>query len=136
MQIFNMINSRTLYEDLNVFKGILSHGMFVSIFIIIVIVQICLTQFSEDVFHCHREGLTLWQWCFCIGMGMTVFPSKILYNALPLGCFEGLNPQENEHKGKRSYSSDDTLETADRTQGYKALNEDDSNEDYYDTSLK
>lgn len=54
MQVFNMINARKIHDELNIFEGLFSNKMFVAIWIVIFIVQILLSQFTQDLFKCAR----------------------------------------------------------------------------------
>ena len=55
MQVFNMINSRKINDEWNIFGGLLGNWMFIVIWIIIFVVQIILSQFSQDIFKCARS---------------------------------------------------------------------------------
>jgi magnesium-transporting ATPase (P-type) len=54
MQVFNMINARKIHDELNICEGITKNCMFVVIWIIIFVVQILLSQFTQDLFKCAR----------------------------------------------------------------------------------
>lgn len=55
LQITNMICSRKISDEFNVFEGLFSNGMFVSIWIGIVGIQFVLSQYTQDVFKCSRQ---------------------------------------------------------------------------------
>ena len=54
MQVFNMINARKINDELNPFSGIFGNSMFIIIWVIIFIVQILLSQFTQDIFKVAR----------------------------------------------------------------------------------
>jgi len=62
MQIFNMICSRKINDEINVFEGILKNKIFIIIFFTITIIQILIVQFTQDVFQVARDGLYWPQW--------------------------------------------------------------------------
>lgn len=64
MQIFNMICSRKINDELNVFQGIHHNMTFIVIISIITVIQIIIVQFTQDVFQVARKGLYWSQWLF------------------------------------------------------------------------
>ena len=58
LQVFNMINARKIKDEINVFEGIFKNKMFLAVFAIILVCQILLAQFAQDVMDCCRDGLT------------------------------------------------------------------------------
>lgn len=50
LQIFNMVTSRKINDEFNIFAGFFSNSMYVSIVFAIAFVQIIITQFTADVF--------------------------------------------------------------------------------------
>ena len=83
MQIFNMINSRKINDELNVFEGIHHNKIFIIIFFIIAIIQALIVQFTREVFQVAEDGLWYGQWFFCIAIGLTVFPVTFLTKFIP-----------------------------------------------------
>lgn len=57
--------------------------MFIVIWIIILILQVLITQFTQDVFRVARDGLAYHQWLICIGLGLTVYPINFLIKFIP-----------------------------------------------------
>lgn len=55
MQIFNMLNARKINDEIDVFEGVTKNSMFVGIWFTIFILQILITQFTQDVFQCSRD---------------------------------------------------------------------------------
>jgi len=83
MQVFNMINARKIKDEINVCKGIFRNSMFVIIFFIILVLQILLTQFTQDVMDCCRDGLDGPQWGISFLIGLSVFPVDFLLKFWP-----------------------------------------------------
>jgi Ca2+ transporting ATPase len=54
MQIANMVCARKINDEINIFEGFFSNSMYVSIVFLIVIVQFCLSQYTQDIFKCAR----------------------------------------------------------------------------------
>ena len=50
MQIFNMICARKIDDEINIFEGIHHNSMFIIIICSIIVVQVILVQFTQDVF--------------------------------------------------------------------------------------
>mmetsp|Transcript_41844 Transcript_41844/g.48347 ORF Transcript_41844/g.48347 Transcript_41844/m.48347 type:complete len:103 (+) Transcript_41844:2911-3219(+) len=94
MQIFNMINARKINDELNIFKGMLENKTFLLIIGIISIIQFILVQFTRDVFEVARDGLAWHQWLFCIAVGLTVFPVRLIAKFLPDKCFPKLGKKK------------------------------------------
>jgi len=71
LQLFNQINARLLSNELNIFKGFFSNWISVSVFVVEVIFQIIITEFTGYVFSVNLKGLTWQQWLismgFCLG---------------------------------------------------------------------
>ena len=55
MQIFNMLNARKINDEFNIFSGIHKNWMFIAIWLIILIVQVLLSQFAQDLFKVARK---------------------------------------------------------------------------------
>ena len=58
MQVFNMINARKIHDEWKIWEGLLGNKMFVVIWIVIFVVQILLSQFTQDLFKCARAVST------------------------------------------------------------------------------
>jgi Ca2+ transporting ATPase len=96
MQIFNMINSRKINDEINVFKGIFHNKMFLIIFGVITIVQFVIVQFTQDVFQVARDGLAWHQWLLCIGFGLLVFPVDLFAKFIPEKFFPELGKKKRD----------------------------------------
>jgi len=58
MQIFNMICSRKIHDEINIFDGIFSNPAFMTVWVIIVIIQVFCTQYFGRFMSVHINGLT------------------------------------------------------------------------------
>eukprot|EP00343_Euplotes_focardii_P007905 CAMPEP_0205819478 /NCGR_PEP_ID=MMETSP0206-20130828/1867_1 /ASSEMBLY_ACC=CAM_ASM_000279 /TAXON_ID=36767 /ORGANISM="Euplotes focardii, Strain TN1" /LENGTH=1118 /DNA_ID=CAMNT_0053113125 /DNA_START=29 /DNA_END=3385 /DNA_ORIENTATION=+ len=152
MQIFNMLNARKIHDEFNIFAGVFQNTMFVVIWIIILILQVLITQFTQDVFVVSRDGLYWGQWLLCFAIGISVIPLDALIKFLPdticpeigkkkkgkngnkdvgpvLESGGHLNVKQNDDKaatgfGKAKEISDDVTPNADKSSGEdRALNE-------------
>jgi len=56
-QIFNMICSRKIHDEFNIFEGIHTNFMFCLVWFVILVLQFVITQYTGQVFVVHREGL-------------------------------------------------------------------------------
>lgn len=83
MQIFNMICSRKIHDEFNIFEGVHHNAMFMIIIVIITVIQFIIVQFTQDVFQVARKGLHWHQWLFCIAVGLTVFPVNFITKLFP-----------------------------------------------------
>ena len=71
--LFNQINSRVINNNLNIFHRILDNWMFLAVTGTEMLIQFLLVQFGGLVFKCNKEGLTLSQWEWCLGLAATTF---------------------------------------------------------------
>lgn len=83
MQIFNMICSRKINDQLNIFDGILENPAFVIVWIIILVVQILCAQLFGRFVSVHINGLTALQWVLCIVISLVTFPINLLLKYCP-----------------------------------------------------
>ncbi len=83
MQVFNLINARKIHDEINVFAGFFDNSMFLIVFFIIFILQIVLTQWTQDVMKVARDGLNLIQWAICLGLGLSVFIIDFFLKFIP-----------------------------------------------------
>ena len=57
LQIFNMINCRKINDEINIFDGIRKNKMFIAVWLIIVIGQFIIVQFTGVVFEVCPDGI-------------------------------------------------------------------------------
>ena len=53
MQIFNMIGARKIHDEVNICKGVFENFMFVAIWVLIVALQVLITQYGGVVMVVH-----------------------------------------------------------------------------------
>ncbi|KNC97338.1 calcium-translocating P-type ATPase, PMCA-type [Spizellomyces punctatus DAOM BR117] len=80
-QVFNEVNSRSIDQDVNIFKGIIHNRIFLSIIALTVLLQALIVEFGGDVFH--TDGLTGAQWGICLAVGAGSLPVGFLIRLLP-----------------------------------------------------
>ena len=83
MQIFNMICSRKIHDEWNIFSGIFTNIMFCILWLVIFGGQVLIVQFSGRIFVVCTDGLTIEQWGFSILVGLTVFIINALLKLVP-----------------------------------------------------
>jgi len=81
-QVFNEINSRKVNLQWNVFDGILTNYIFVSILVITCIVQFLIVQFGGPAVR--TVELTFVQWVYCIAIGFFSLPIGFLLRLIPV----------------------------------------------------
>lgn len=87
LQIFNFINARKIFDELNVFKGITKNPLFLIIVAIIIVLQFLLISFTGIAFHVYKKdgigGLTVEQWFICIGFAALSIPFSVILRFFP-----------------------------------------------------
>lgn len=97
MTLFNEINARKIHNQRNIFKGLFSNPIFVSIWITTMIAQTIIIQFGDVAMSTAALTPDQWLWCVFLGVGgllwgqlVTTVPSTVI----PTGLFtwgEGRN---------------------------------------------
>ena len=82
MQIWNMVCSRKIHDEFNVFEGVFSNPMFLLVWLFIVIGQIAIS-FSGQVFKLHPAGLSPIQHLEAIGYALSVFVVNAILKCVP-----------------------------------------------------
>lgn len=83
MQVFNMFNSRKIYDEINIFDGIHRNYYFISIMLIISGIQSVISNFGGDLFEVSRSGINGWQWGISLIVGVTVLFVEIFIKFIP-----------------------------------------------------
>lgn len=78
-----MINARKINDEFNICEGITGNMMFLIIWIIILVVQILLTQFTKDVFECNRDGLSGIHWLISLGFAAFTLLLDVILKLIP-----------------------------------------------------
>lgn len=123
MQIFNMLNARKINDELNIFAGVFSNWMFCVIWIVILIMQVLITQFTQDVFVVARDGLAWHQWLICIALGLSVLPIDFLIKFYPdKFCFEIGKKKKKTIEKEDNVRIDDIPDVNNKTGGFDRPN--------------
>lgn len=88
MQIWNMVCSRKIHDEKNIFEGMHKNFMFLAVWAIIVVGQIAIS-FSGKVFKLHPAGLDWQQHVTAMGFALSVFVVNFILKFLPdsIICF-------------------------------------------------
>merc|ERR550532_1034719 len=81
MQCFNEINARKIHGERNVFKGIHTNLLFVSIVIGTIIAQVLIVEFGSVITFTTPLSWYLWLWSIALGMGTLVWGQVL--NCIP-----------------------------------------------------
>ena len=99
MQIFNMLNARKIHDEFNILSGVFQNTMFIWIWVAILILQVLITQFTQDVFVVNRDGLIFSQWWIWFAIGISVLPLDALIKFIPDSfCPEIGKKKKNQNK--------------------------------------
>lgn len=106
-QIFNMLAARKINDELNFFSGIFTNFMFMSVWVIIVIGQVLITQFGSKAMKVHIRGLTLNQWIICLIVSAFSLVWNFILKFVPDGLFPqmGDETEEEVEASKRDYDT-------------------------------
>jgi len=92
LQIFNMLCARKINDEINIFEGIHTNGMFIGVLIAIAGLQVFI-MFSGSIddtiaqaFSVHVHGCTPTQWVICIVGGLVTFPINFVMKWFPEDC--------------------------------------------------
>jgi len=83
MQIFNMICSRKINDEFNIFEGIFKNPIFITIWIVIIGGQILISTFGGRIFVVCLDGLDLTQWGMAFAVGATSFVINLILKFVP-----------------------------------------------------
>jgi magnesium-transporting ATPase (P-type) len=84
MQLFNELNCRRIFNEVNMFKGVLNNWFFVGIWLLSASVQVASVQFGGDVFH--TVPLDSYAWAACIAVGAFSLVLGVFQRFVPV-CF-------------------------------------------------
>jgi len=102
MQIFNMICSRKIHDELNIFEGIHKNLIFIVIWIIIVIGQALISTFGNRVFVVCLDGLDGIQWAMALAVGVTSFFINFILKFIPDWCCPQLGQDSVHDRAKEA----------------------------------
>jgi Ca2+-transporting ATPase len=81
-QLFNEVNSRKLYGELNVFSGFFSNTIFLSVFVFTLLMQWLIIQFGGEF--ASTTPLSLDHWILCLGLSSLSLPLAFLLKLIPV----------------------------------------------------
>lgn len=82
-QIFNMIGARKINDEVNIFEGIFKNAMFLAVWWVIVIGQICMVLFGGWAMKVHLNGLTSLQWIISVAIGFSSLFINLILKFVP-----------------------------------------------------
>ena len=86
LQIFNIINSRKIEGELNVFSDFFNNFLFLFVIIITIVVQIVIIEVGDMATKC--VPLTFYENLFCVAVGATSLLWGFVLKFLPVGWFQ------------------------------------------------
>jgi len=89
-QLFNEFNARRTNNDWRVFKGVLSNGLFITIIVITVLVQVLLAEFGGNF--TKTSSITFVQWLVCFALGAVSLPVGTLSIVCDMSRTMALSP--------------------------------------------
>ena len=96
--LFNQVNCRMIDDSFNTFKRISKGFMFCIVTQSELVIQIILSQFGRQVFHCVLNGLSFTQWMICLGFSISTMLFNFIIKLIPLeNCIDKwTKPPEND----------------------------------------
>ena len=82
--LFNQINCRIIDDSFNTFKRIHKGILFCIVTSIELGIQIALSQFGYNIFHCVHHGLSPYQWLYCGGFAISTMFFNFIIKLIPL----------------------------------------------------
>jgi len=86
LQIFNIINSRKIVGEKNVFSEFFNNGLFVFVIILTVVVQIFIVEYGQMATKCY--ALNMKENLICIGIGFSSLVWGFILKFIPVGLFQ------------------------------------------------
>lgn len=83
LQIFNLINNRTITDEFNVFKGLFANGTFLVVLAIISIGQVLIVEFGSYAFKCSNGGISWEQWLIAVFCGLLTWVWALVMKFVP-----------------------------------------------------
>ena len=82
-QIFNMIGARKINDEINILDGVHTNGMFIGVWLVIVLGQIVIVQFGGWALKVHKDGLNITQWVLCLWVAATSLIWNLILKYVP-----------------------------------------------------
>ena len=83
LQIINMLAARKIHDEFNICDGFFANPAFLIIWVIIIVVNFLIIQYTGAFFSLHPDGLAAIQHVLCIGVSISVLFVNALLKALP-----------------------------------------------------
>ena len=83
LQIVNMIAARKIHDEINIFAYFFDNPAFLIIWIIIVVVNYLIIQYTGAFFKLHPKGLSWEQHVLCIAVSLSVLIANLILKLLP-----------------------------------------------------
>jgi len=83
LQIVNMIAARKIHDELNICDNFFGNPAFIVIWIIIVVVNFLIIQYTGAFFKLHTKGLDWEQHVLCMGVSLSVLLCNFVLKLLP-----------------------------------------------------
>lgn len=83
MQIFNMIASRKIHDEKNIFSGLFTNLMFCFLWVVICAGQFFITQYGGIMFVVANQGLAPIQWAYSVVISLSVLIINLLLKFMP-----------------------------------------------------
>jgi len=100
MQLSNEINSDTLSDELNIFKGLMKNKMFVYIWFVTLGIQCLMVQVGSYALSVHKDGLSGQQWGISIAFGLTPLLWRLVLRKIPVNRFHTWGSKEIDIQGE------------------------------------
>ena len=95
-QIFNMLAARKINDEKNIFDGIFTNIMFMTIWVIILVGQFLIVTFGSKAMKCHIAGLTGAQWIWCVLISAVGLVWNLILKFIPDTLFPKLGDETEE----------------------------------------
>lgn len=82
--IFNQLNSRILDGSFNIFRRLHENLLFITVFVVEILIQVILVQYGGLAFKCSKGGLTIQQWGICVACASITFIVSLLTKFIPV----------------------------------------------------
>lgn len=104
MQLFNEINCRRIFNELDMTRGVFNNPIFVGIWVLSALVQVASVQFGGDIFH--TVPLDAYDWAACLAVGAFSLPLGVFQRFVPI-CYvaPASSPDDDRDVSTRSNSA-------------------------------
>jgi len=102
-----MLGARKINDEINIFEGIFKNAMFLAVWFVIVIGQICMVLFGGWAMKVHLNGLTSFQWIISVAIGAISLFINLILKFVPEKFFPtmGDENQDDVEAAKNDYAT-------------------------------